>query len=89
MSSSLVLLHGCGSFEILIGAQEDLLPDSVHRAATFTQSDLEAVKDLALICEVGLLQATPSILSDGRTVYYNFIHLSIQESSIHLSHANQ
>ena len=55
---------------------------------TFSQSDLEAVKDSAVVCEVGLLQATPSILSDGRTVYYNFIHLSIQEmlSAVYISH---
>ena len=54
---------------------------------TFSQSDLKAVKDSAVICEVGLLQATPSILSDGRTVYYNFLHLSIQEmlSAIYIS----
>ena len=54
---------------------------------TFSQSDLEAVKDSAVVCEVGLLQATPSILSDGRTVYYNFLHLSIQEmlSAIYIS----
>ena len=55
---------------------------------TFSQSDLEAVKDSAVICEVGLLQATPSIISDSRTVYYNFIHLSIQEmlSAVYISH---
>ena len=55
---------------------------------TFSQRDLEAVKDSAVVCEVGLLQATPSILSDGRTVYYNFIHLSIQEmlSAVYISH---
>ena len=54
---------------------------------TFSQSDLEAVKDSAVVCEVGLLQATPSILSDGRTVYYNFLHLSIQEmlSAVYIS----
>ena len=53
----------------------------------FSHSDLEAVKDSAMVCEVGLLQATPSILSDGRTVYYNFIHLSIQEmlSAVYIS----
>ena len=40
-----------------------------------------------MVCEVGLLQATPSILSDGRTVYYNFLHLSIQEmlSAVYIS----
>ena len=54
---------------------------------TFSQRDLEAVEDSAVVCEVGLLQATPSILSDGRTVYYNFIHLSIQEmlSAVYIS----
>ena len=54
---------------------------------TFSQSDLEAVKDSAVICEVGLLQATPSIISDSRTVYYNFIHLSTQEmlSAVYIS----
>ena len=54
---------------------------------TFCQSDLEAVKDSAVVCEVGLLQATPSILSVGRTVYYNFLHLSIQEmlSAVYIS----
>ena len=55
---------------------------------TFTQSDVDAVRNSTIICEVGLLQATPSILSDGRTVYYNFIHLSIQEmlSAVYISH---
>ena len=54
---------------------------------TFSQSDLKTAKDSAVVCEVGLLQATPSILSDGRTVYYNFLHLSIQEmlSAIYIS----
>ena len=54
---------------------------------TFSHSDFETVEDSAVVCEVGLLQATPSILSDGRTVYYNFIHLSIQEmlSAVYIS----
>ena len=54
---------------------------------TFSQSDLETIEDSAVVCEVGLLQATPSILSDGRTVYYNFLHLSIQEmlSAVYIS----
>ena len=46
---------------------------------TFSHSELEAVKESTIICEMGLLQATPSIISDGTIVYYNFIHLSIQE----------
>ena len=52
---------------------------TTENKVTFSHSDLEAVKDSASICEMGLLQATPSINSDGKTVYYNFIHLSIQE----------
>ena len=43
---------------------------------TFSHSNLKAVKELAIIREMGLLQATPSVISDG---YYHFIHLSIQE----------
>ena len=46
---------------------------------TFSHSDLEAVKESTIICEMGLLQATPSVISDGKVVYYHFIHLSIQE----------
>ena len=46
---------------------------------TFSHSDLEAVKESTIICEMGLLQATPSVISDGKIVYYHFIHLSIQE----------
>ena len=43
---------------------------------TFSHSNLQAVKESTIICEMGLLQATPSVISDG---YYHFIHLSIQE----------
>ena len=46
---------------------------------TFSHSDLEAVKESTIICEMGLLQATPSVIYDGKIVYYHFIHLSIQE----------
>ena len=54
---------------------------------SFSQSDLEAITDAAAVCKIGLLQATPSILSNGRTVYYNFIHLSVQEmlSAVYIS----
>ena len=54
---------------------------------TFSHSDIKAVKDSAVICDMGLLQATPSILSEGQTVYYNFIHLSVQEflSAVYIS----
>ena len=54
---------------------------------TFSHSDLEAVKKSTIISEMGLLQATPSIISDGKVVYYHFIHLSIQEylSALYIS----
>ena len=54
---------------------------------TFSESDLEAVKYLAVIREVGLLQSTPSIISNGQVVYYNFPHLSVQEvlTSVYIS----
>ena len=60
---------------------------TAENKVTFSHSDIEAVKDSAVICEMGLLQATPSILSEGRTVYYNFIHLSVQEflSAVYIS----
>ena len=60
---------------------------TAENKVTFSHSDIEAVKDSAVICEMGLLQATPSILSDGQTVYYNFIHLSVQEflSAVYIS----
>ena len=55
---------------------------------TFSESDLEAVKHSAVIREVGLLQSTPSIISNGKVVYYNFTHLSVQEvlTSVYISH---
>ena len=54
---------------------------------TFSESDLEAVKHSAVICEVGLLQSTPSIVSNGKVVYYNFPHVSVQEvlTSVYIS----
>ena len=54
---------------------------------TFSESDLEAVKHLAVIRKVGLLQSTPSIISNGKVVYHNFAHLSVQEvlTSVYIS----
>ena len=54
---------------------------------TFSESDLKAVKHSAVIREVGLLQSTPSIISNGKVVYYNFAHLSVQEvlTSVYIS----
>ena len=54
---------------------------------TFSESDLEVVKHSAVIREVGLLQSTPSIISNGKVVYYNFAHLSVQEvlTSVYIS----
>ena len=54
---------------------------------TFSESNLEAVKHSAVIREVGLLQSTPSIISNGKVVYYNFAHVSVQEvlTSVYIS----
>ena len=55
---------------------------------TFTARDLDFLCIPPDICEVGLLQAVPSVLSVVREVYYCFLHLSIQEllSAVHISH---
>ena len=54
---------------------------------TFSNSDLEALGASTEVCELGLLQAVPSIVFHGRSVYHSFIHLSIQEmlSAVHIS----
>ena len=54
---------------------------------TFSTSDIEAVGCSDQLYELGLLQAVPSIVSNGRSVYYNFLHLSIQEmlAAVHIS----
>ena len=54
---------------------------------TFSTSDLEALDTSKKISELGLLQAVPSIVSHGRSLYYNFLHLSIQEvlAAVHIS----
>ena len=54
---------------------------------TFSESDLKAVKHSAVIREMGLLQATSSIVSNGEVAYYNFAHLSVQEvlTSVYIS----
>ena len=54
---------------------------------TFSSSDIEALASSDEICELGLLQAVPSIVSHGRSVYHNFLHLSIQElpAAVHIS----
>ena len=47
---------------------------------TFSTRDLEALQlNSGTVCALGLLQAVPSIISHGRMVYHNFLHLSIQE----------
>ena len=46
---------------------------------TFSSGDIEALGCSDETCELGLLQAVPSIVSHGRSVYHNFLHLSIQE----------
>ena len=54
---------------------------------TFSSSDIEALASSDEICELGLLQAVPSIVFHGRSVYHNFLHLSIQEllAAVHIS----
>ena len=54
---------------------------------TFSASDLQALRVIKENSELGLLQAVPSIVSHGRSVYYNFLHLSIQEmlAAVHIS----
>ena len=54
---------------------------------TFSRSDLEGIEDLLVFSEIGLLQATPSLLSESGTMYYTFMHLSVQEvlSAVHIS----
>ena len=81
----------------------DGLPDELHsffeqlcklaftgsrdNKVTFSSSDIEALGCSEEICELGLLQAVPSIVSHGRSVYHNFLHLSIQEmlAAVHIS----
>ena len=54
---------------------------------TFSSSDIDALGSSDKICELGLLQAVPSIVSHGRSFYHNFLHLSIQEmlAAVHIS----
>ena len=54
----------------------------------FSCRDLEAIKDSAVVFEMGLLRATPSMLSNHKLNFYNFLHLSIQEflAAVYISH---
>ena len=54
---------------------------------TFSSNDLDMLGISKDICELGLLQAVPSIVSHGTSVYYNFLHQSIQEmlAAVHMS----
>ena len=81
----------------------DELPDELHSSfkqlcelaftgardnkVTFSISDIEALGSSDEICELGLLQAVPSIVSHGSSAYHNFLHLSIQEmlAAVHIS----
>ena len=58
-----------------------------NNKVTFSTSDVETLRATKEISEFGLLQAVPSIVSHGRSVYYNFLHLSIQEmlAAVHIS----
>ena len=54
---------------------------------TFTSRDIEAIRSSDEICKLGLLQAVPSIVSHDRSIYHNFLHLSVQEmlAAVHIS----
>ena len=68
------------------------IPDELHAAfndlcklaflgvkenrVTFSTEDLASFCDL---CEIGLLQATPSLISNRNSFFYHFLHLSVQE----------
>ena len=52
---------------------------TTENKVTFSEMDLETVKNSAVIRELGLLQATQSMISCGKEEYYNFVHLSVQE----------
>ena len=60
---------------------------TMQNKVTFSSSDFEELSVSKEVCELGLLQAVPSIVTHGRSVYHNFIHLSIQEmlSAVHIS----
>ena len=51
----------------------------VENKITFSQDDLAAVGIPTSVPLLGLLQAVKSLVSSGRRVSFNFIHLSIQE----------
>ena len=86
------------SLESLDGLPDDLFSFFEHlcklaftgtrdNKVTFSSSDIEALGCSDEICELGLLQAVSSIVSHGRSVYHNFLHLSIQEmlAAFHIS----
>ena len=51
----------------------------VENNITFSQDDFAAVGIPTSVPLLGLLQAVESLVSTGRRVFFNFIHLSIQE----------
>lgn len=51
----------------------------VNDQVTFTSTDLDNLGIHTNVSALGLLQAVPSIVSHRMSVYYNFLHLSIQE----------
>ena len=54
---------------------------------TFPSFDLKALGIRTDVSALGLVQAVPTIVSDKTSVYYNFLHLSVQEllAAIHIS----
>lgn len=61
---------------------------TMKNKVTFSHSELLEFSHSDILCEIGLLQAMYSITSNGRSAYYHFIHLSVQEllTAINISH---
>ena len=55
---------------------------------TFTQDEMQAIENSAFACDLGLLQVKSSMVPAGRTKFYHFVHLSIQEllTALYISH---
>ena len=58
-----------------------------NNMVTFSSHDLDSLGVSKDICKLGLLQAVPSFVPHGRSVYHNFLHLSIQQmlAALHIS----
>ena len=62
----------------------------MNNKVTFTSSDLSALKAPDNVCDLGLLQAVPSIISESKPLYYRFTHKPMQQflAAVHMSRMN-